>query len=557
MQTHTIGASGCFLSVRSSCDRCRGQKLKCSVPSGSNTCERCARAKLVCVFGRRTPSRRLRQGSGARDKTSYEPTANRHGEGDTVSVCSESTVPQHTQDASFSGATSALVRDFAPWTSSRTPYLDDTAAYIPPADRHPQVSSFSDVLSPISEQDLSQLMVSSSSYDTQSWTAVQLPASGDQNPINKANYGWSKHDFDTFEPSLLDDELNLHCQQELDCHTRESSGSQSPIIGWLSPESSYTATSIMAETVGAHKAVFDSTPVTPVPILQRLLVLVSEMQDWLAKIEQSPWGANGQDTTNNLDDYPVGAILQFSQQLTDIGRMVLDTENSATADAFEYFGFAAVARSSLASAAKVTTPSSVGRPAGSPSGAPSQDTPTLLLLLSSYMSLVRIYNITLGHFHTHLTRMPMPNRRTPRGPHTVAAITATNSLFGAAAGRVASPQEGPAGRRALRLGELHSAAEAAAAAAAAASAANNNTSSMGGLQRMHLAVSMLLEGLQDVETYLGPGGRLARERAMSLLVKDGQPQDSREISGRAANDTDSPGDRVMAVKRLLREKMGL
>ena len=45
-----------FQSIRSSCERCRSQKLKCALPDGSNgqgPCQRCSRAKVECAFSRR------------------------------------------------------------------------------------------------------------------------------------------------------------------------------------------------------------------------------------------------------------------------------------------------------------------------------------------------------------------------------------------------------------------------------------------------------------------------------------------------------------------------
>lgn len=57
-------SSDVFLSLRTSCDRCRFQKLKCSVlasseaPNATVSCQRCARAMVPCVFSRRNRSRR-------------------------------------------------------------------------------------------------------------------------------------------------------------------------------------------------------------------------------------------------------------------------------------------------------------------------------------------------------------------------------------------------------------------------------------------------------------------------------------------------------------------
>ncbi|KAI1120674.1 hypothetical protein F5Y10DRAFT_289479 [Nemania abortiva] len=51
------------ISIRSSCDRCRLHKLKCTISykttyAGSSPCDRCSRAKTTCVFSRRATPRR-------------------------------------------------------------------------------------------------------------------------------------------------------------------------------------------------------------------------------------------------------------------------------------------------------------------------------------------------------------------------------------------------------------------------------------------------------------------------------------------------------------------
>ena len=51
-----------ILSLRSSCNRCRFQKLKCTpaprrLSIGEDTCQRCFRAKVPCIFSRRAQTR--------------------------------------------------------------------------------------------------------------------------------------------------------------------------------------------------------------------------------------------------------------------------------------------------------------------------------------------------------------------------------------------------------------------------------------------------------------------------------------------------------------------
>lgn len=70
--------SNTLQSIRSSCDRCRLQKLKCTVPTESDgpvPCERCTRAKVPCVFGRRRRANRPRDMSLGLGRTGLDMLA--------------------------------------------------------------------------------------------------------------------------------------------------------------------------------------------------------------------------------------------------------------------------------------------------------------------------------------------------------------------------------------------------------------------------------------------------------------------------------------------------
>ena len=57
----SLSPSGACLSMPTSCNRCRAQKLKCIVSETSESttsCQRCARAVVPCIFGRRERRRR-------------------------------------------------------------------------------------------------------------------------------------------------------------------------------------------------------------------------------------------------------------------------------------------------------------------------------------------------------------------------------------------------------------------------------------------------------------------------------------------------------------------
>ncbi|KAF5691016.1 Zn2Cys6 transcription factor [Fusarium denticulatum] len=64
-------------SIRSSCDRCRSHKLKCTVSpessrSGPHKCTRCIRAQVTCVFGPRSQSKRSSHGKSKPEKPKPE-----------------------------------------------------------------------------------------------------------------------------------------------------------------------------------------------------------------------------------------------------------------------------------------------------------------------------------------------------------------------------------------------------------------------------------------------------------------------------------------------------
>ncbi|KAG5790790.1 hypothetical protein H9Q69_010158 [Fusarium xylarioides] len=64
-------------SIRSSCDRCRSHKLKCTVSpedsrSGPHKCTRCIRAQVTCVFGPRSQSKRTASNKSKPDKSKPE-----------------------------------------------------------------------------------------------------------------------------------------------------------------------------------------------------------------------------------------------------------------------------------------------------------------------------------------------------------------------------------------------------------------------------------------------------------------------------------------------------
>lgn len=234
---------------------------------------------------------------------------------------------------------------------------------------------------------------------------------------------------------------------------------------------------------------------------QRLTTLVSEIQQQLRKLEEGPWHT---DRPCSLDDYPIGTILELSQQFSTIAGPILrstvciggGSEGGSDDDEGDNKTASVMA-----------------------------DTPTMLLVMCGYMWLVRIYGVVLGHFQKHLHRMPTNHQfgTTTTGVRGPCSVTSPIDGGGDSTNMAAAGQ-------ALRLGELPCADMAL------------------GLQQIHMAVRMLLEVLHDIEGHLGRGAGVARDMAVTLLLNSGRRQDG--SSG-------GLGKKATAVKELLREKMGL
>jgi hypothetical protein len=227
-------------------------------------------------------------------------------------------------------------------------------------------------------------------------------------------------------------------------------------------------------------------------ISKNLPLLITDMQQQLAKLMEGHWD---KDDTSSLGDYPIGRILELSQQFSAMAGTILyrgpshneESAGSDTDDASRCHGTAA----------------------------DTADAPTMLLVMCGYLWLVRIYGVVLNHFQKHLYRMsPSQSMRSK----SASIDQNTNSTPGGSRGS------------ALCLSELLS--------------ADDDL----GLQRIHMAIRMLLDVLHEVESHLGPRGMVARDVTMNLLVN----------SGRCANDSSRGLEKKVAtVKNLLLQKLGL
>ncbi|KUJ22235.1 uncharacterized protein LY89DRAFT_762198 [Mollisia scopiformis] len=417
-ETNCSGSS--LLSLRMSCDRCRTQKLKCSVPADSSTCQRCQRARVSCVFGRRSSSERtLRKATHRADQSTTASTA--------------SPEPQQ---------------------------------LVTPLEPEPML--------------LNAPELKLSSCNTQ-------PNWNDLTPdIHGLLPEWDSdmESYDRLQSGLALD-IDMFIAGQPDLTPWPQLPNLTSTTSW--PVDDLASASNTVSTVQSRDAVLAS---------QRLTTLVSEIQQQLKMLEESRWHT---DSVGSLDDYPIGTVLELSQQFSAIAGPIL----SCRASELEEVGDEENGNEKKTNNAAV-------------------DTPTLLLVMCGYIWLVRTHCVVLGHFQKHLNCRP--------ALHPYGSISGNRSPS-----TIMSPISGITSTTAprnptLRLGQLPCADMALS------------------LQQIYTAVGMLLDVLHDIEGHLGRGAAVARVMAATSLLDWGRRHDGC-YSGL--------NKKATSVKELLREKMGL
>jgi hypothetical protein len=245
---------------------------------------------------------------------------------------------------------------------------------------------------------------------------------------------------------------------------------------------------------------------------QQLTCLVSQIQQQLQKLQESPWHT---DSTCSLNEYPVGTILGLAEQFSAISGSILGC-SPVNRDPCVDGG---VEVDSVLDEDDIT-PRGGGGGGSSKTTSATEDTPIILLIMCGYVWLVRIYAVVLDHFQKHLKNRFASRHRRLIGLGS-AGSSSNNSLP-----LVTDSSTGTT----LRLGELP-----------CADAAIN-------LQQINTAVRMLLDAMQDIEGHLGRGATVVRAMAVALLLKPGRCED----------DSSAVLDKqATAVKELLRERMFL
>ncbi|RFN48896.1 c6 transcription factor [Fusarium flagelliforme] len=395
-------------SIRSSCDRCRSHKLKCTVApentrSGSSRCTRCIRAQVTCVFGHRSQSKRSTNVRKADLKSGTN--------GQEIASMQAGTIVPGSPDL---------------W---------------------------------VGRQEVEEgLRIGSDS----------APSMGDGDLW--AELG-TNHDLSLFD--LTPSSLPTHNSQQQFSATDFCSAP-------MAPHSALSA-------INSHEWQFDlseypdQTTTAPHAIVQ-LSALVTKIHETSRTLEKSFWTSLAE--SNQLKGYPIGRVLSLSQDFSTILECIwtsknMDCKQSSSCATSENHGQDAASSFELGDVLDYgellsTVGTSPGRSDFSTSThssvATTVDMSTMLLVLSCYTSLTKLYGLVFEHFESHLSHLP----------HSHTSQTAH-----------ASPKWGLG----LQLGELPSADEI--------------------CTKVYTAVQILLDAFQSVEDVVGLPRSLSAVRQQS------------------------------------------
>ncbi|KAK1763075.1 putative transcriptional regulator love [Phialemonium atrogriseum] len=353
-------ASTALQSIRSSCDRCRFYKLKCTVPAESDapvSCERCTRAKVSCIFGRRRRAAR----SGAGDAKRQRPTLPRR-----------STSPAPAPRSSAEGG-----------ASTATPLCEIATAAASPGQDTQLVKDAADSIH------------------------VHVPDHQQQSNYIQGINGWDllQHNFSLDDANITDAGPDL-----LDPALQ----SPSPFLPAPGQQPTPNGTIITMSGSTAAPEVNTSSPSSATLPGQRLLTLIAEMQQRLRMLEEGPWQHG---SARSLDEYPVGTVLHLSEEFAAVAGSVLSRASCAVGvPSSRISEVGSTGGRTTTTATTTTTKCDDGKfwgegmaGLGSQSGpmmVNDCDTTSTLLVLVGYMLLIRIYGIVLGHFQVHLSGIP-------------------------------------------------------------------------------------------------------------------------------------------------------
>ncbi len=467
--------SAASMSIRLSCDRCRLQKLKCAVPAGSDICERCTRAKVPCLFGRRTYSKsRNRSGTKARSSTTTIPP--------TAPGVSES-LPVHRDPAVLETSRSQELLSKSP---SKSPSMS--------------ASPCADYPSLFPDWNVDSLMTGSTTLDDH----ISTHDFGNQQNCNLedtyGSYLYVGLDYDSvFDPvtgSFTSLQQHNHTLGE-DSHPVMIGQAGSSPQHFINPVTLPTTADPGSQqhnisTADAHSTIIglsNISRISPQTSL-KLTSLVLQIQGQLHELEEGSW--QDLESRTNLVDYPVGNILELSQKFSAVAGDILS--NTTTGLNGSGGGASGLDTSGNRGTGLSPLPSEAG-----------VDTPTVLLVTAGYMRLMQIYSLVLDHLKQYLNDVLGPdlNQSLDKMMDCSSTKSTDKALEPSAEASVASStlwsSSSSSSGLAFRPDGLLS----------------NNTVVY--LYQIHAAVRMVQDALRDIEGRLGRGGVFARDMAVGLL----------------------------------------
>lgn len=324
-------------SIRSSCDRCRSHKLKCTVSpessrSGPHKCTRCIRAQVTCVFGPRSQSKRSSNNKSKPEKPKPELEPPQKS---SPPVCS----------SSFAGMNPGSPGDWTPW-------IDELAC-----------------------------------QETEEPLPIDINTAGDGSSLSDGDF-WA----------------DLGMRQGLNMLDLAPSAMPTNTYHAQYPAAFDHITPPVTEA-GHLMDISESSEHTPPHAIVQLSNLVTKIHETSKSLEESPW-SNVPDT-KQLQNYPIGRVLSLSQDFCSIlswiwGKSTISSDGhssgngSSPTPSAEMLDYAEVL-SSIRMTQDPTTSSSM---------ATSVDMPTMLLVLSCYTSLIKLYSLVFAHFQNHLSHLP-------------------------------------------------------------------------------------------------------------------------------------------------------
>lgn len=342
------------LSIRTSCNRCRAQKLKCIISdysNGSIRCQRCIRARVLCVFGRRE---RKQRASSSESAPKAPPRQMPPVEDQDKATTARVQYPSNPDDG-VAVPEALMVHE---------------PGVFPPCNNHALSSSIDSEKRPVT---------------TPPQDGMLNDVHGDKIALDDANL----LDYDTLYPGH---EQNLAFLTEQDLMSYG------------------TSRDCLLESSDSISLTGPSANITPRAASIALLQVAANLHEKLDALENmSPWECEH----GRMEKYPIGSILQLSKRLQSIGsflRLEECSETSATSDKTHEIGsMQEMSMGYHLPQGTLIGDHELGYSNSKPP--PRFDASISLMLQSCYVTLIQVCVAVLGHFQEYLRAQPSARTR--------------------------------------------------------------------------------------------------------------------------------------------------